>query len=137
MQHIVDHFEEIPVVVLACLERYRDPSPYEGGSVYPACQNLLLAARALGYGGVLTGWHRSVDAELRRILEIPAGVAIHATIPLGRPLGKHGPVRRLPVQEIVYDDAWGVPATWAVDPPGTRHRRPPAAVVRAGLPSAP
>jgi nitroreductase len=129
MQHMVDHFEEIPVVVLACLERYRDPNPFEGGSVYPACQNLLLAARALGYGGVMTGWHQSVDTELRRILEIPDGVAIHATIPLGRPLGSHGPVRRLPVQEIVYDDAWGEPATWAVDPPGTRHAGPPPRTV--------
>ena len=39
--------------------------PYEGASVYPACQNLLLAARALGYGGALTVWHHGVEAELR------------------------------------------------------------------------
>ena len=53
MQRYVDRFEQTPVVILVCLVRYRDPSPYEGASVYPACQNLLLAARALGYGGVL------------------------------------------------------------------------------------
>lgn len=121
MQHMVDHFEEIPVVVLACLVRYRDPNPYEGGSVYPACQNLLLAARALGYGGVMTGWHRAVETELRELLEIPDGVAIHATIPLGRPLGNHGPVRRRPIGEFVYDGRWGESAVWAVDPPGTEH----------------
>ena len=46
-----------PVVVLVGLERYRPPDPAEGASVYPACQNLLLAARALGYGGAMTGWH--------------------------------------------------------------------------------
>ena len=56
MQHYVDHFADAPVLVLACLIRYREPSPTEGASVYPACQNLLLAARALGYGGVLTGF---------------------------------------------------------------------------------
>ncbi|HVM08315.1 MAG TPA: hypothetical protein VM345_07635 [Acidimicrobiales bacterium] len=50
MQHFVDNFETIPVVALACLVRYREPNPTEGGSVYPAVQNLLLAARALGYG---------------------------------------------------------------------------------------
>lgn len=125
MQHMVDHFEETPVVVLACLVRYRDPNPYEGGSVYPACQNLLLAARALGYGGVMTGWHGTVEPELRELLGIPDGVAIHATIPLGRPLGRHGPVRRRPVGEIVYEDGWGEPAPWAVDPLGTRHAGPP------------
>lgn len=120
MQHFVDHFEATPVVVLACLRRYRDPDPSEGASVYPACQNLLLAARALGYGGVLTMWHQHVEAELREVLGIPDDVAISATITLGRPEGGHGPVRRRPVQELVYEDGWEQPAPWATDPPGTR-----------------
>ena len=45
-----------PCVVLACFVRYRHTSYTDGASVYPACQNLLLAARALGYGGVMTSW---------------------------------------------------------------------------------
>jgi nitroreductase len=117
MQQFVDHFEEIPVVVLACLDRYRAATPYEGASVYPAVQNMLLAARALGYGGVITGWHRACEDELRKLLAIPDGVAIHATIPLGRPRGRHGPVRRRPLRELIYDDGWGNAADWAVDPP--------------------
>ena len=71
MQRYVDRFEQTPVIVLVCLDRYRGPSPYEGASVYPACQNLLLAARALGYGGALTMWHLGVEDELRELLEIP------------------------------------------------------------------
>jgi nitroreductase len=120
MQHYVDHFEEIPVVVLACLIRYRDVHYTEGASVYPACQNLLLAARALGYGGALTGWHAFVEAELRALLGIPQGTALSATITLGRPQGHHGPVRRRPLRELVYDDEWGESAAWAVDPPDAR-----------------
>ena len=120
MQHFVDHFEETPVVILACLVRYRKPTYAEGASVYPAVQNLLLAARALGYGGVITGWHRDVEDELRELLGIPDGVAIHATIPLGRPAGRHGPVRRRPLREVVYEDRWEQDAPWAVDPAGTR-----------------
>ena len=125
MQHFVDHFEQIPVVVLACLVRYREPYDGEGASVYPACQNLLLAARALGYGGVLTGWHAAVEDELRAVVGIPDQVVISATIPIGRPLGNHGPVRRLPLPEVVFDGAWGEPADWAVDPDGTRFAGPP------------
>lgn len=121
MQHFVDHFEATPVVVLPCLVRYRDPHPSEGASVYPACQNLLLAARALGYGGVMTSWHAFVEPELRTLLGIPDDVAIAATIPLGQPAGHHGPVRRRPLAELVYDDRWDAPATWAVDPEGTQH----------------
>ena len=120
MQHYVDHFEEIPIVVLACLVRYRAVHYTEGASIYPACQNLLLAARALGYGGALSGWHAFVEDELRALLAIPDGVALSATITLGRPQGHHGPVRRRPIGELVYDDAWGEAAAWAVDPPDAR-----------------
>lgn len=118
MQHYVDHLEETPVVVLACLNRYRPATPTEGASVYPACQNLLLAARALGYGGVMTIWHAPVEAELRALLGIPDTTAIAATVTLGRPQGNHGPVRRRPVAELVYEDGWEQPAPWAVDKPG-------------------
>lgn len=120
MQQYVDRFEEIPVVVLVCLIRHRDANPYEGASVYPACQNLLLAARALGYGGVLTMWHHAVEDQLRALLEIPENVALSACITLGRPQGGHGPVRRRPVRELVYEDRWGEEAPWATDPPGTQ-----------------
>lgn len=125
MQQFVDGFETIPVVVLACLERYRAPEAHEGASIYPACQNLLLAARSLGYGGVMTVWHTTVEAELRELLGIPAAVFLAATIPLGRPVGNHGPVRRRPLAELVYEGRWGTTAPWATDPPGTRFTGPP------------
>jgi nitroreductase len=121
MQRYVDGFERIPVVVLACLVRHRAPTPTEGASVYPACQNLLLAARALGYGGALTMWHLAVEDDLRHLLAIPHDVALAACITLGRPEGRHGPVRRRPVQDLVFDDRWGHGAPWAVEPPGTAH----------------
>jgi nitroreductase len=120
LQRFVDTFESIPVVVLGCLVRYRDPDPYEGASIYPACQNLLLAARARGLGGVMTNWHLGVEDDLRRVLGIPAGVALSACIPLGHPEGRHGPVRRRPLHELVYEDRWEGEAPWAVDPEGTR-----------------
>ena len=115
MQHYVDRFEQTPVVVLVCLERYRGPSPYEGASVYPACQNLLLAARALGYGGALTMWHLGVETELRELLSIPEGVALSACITLGVPEGHHGPVKRKPLAEVAYDDRWGSTADWIAE----------------------
>jgi nitroreductase len=112
MQQYVDRFELVPVVVLVCLDRYRAPTPYEGASVYPACQNLLLAARALGYGGALTMWHLGVEAELRTLLGIPDHVALSACITLGIPAGRHGRLQRKPIADLVYDDTWGGPADW-------------------------
>jgi nitroreductase len=129
MQHFVDHFERTPAVVLACIRR-RHGGLADGASIFPACQNLLLAARALGYGGVMTGWHREVEPELRALLAIPDSVDIAATVPLGRPVGRHGPVRRRPLAELVFSDVWDQSPDWAVDPPGTRFTQ--AGPVRRG-----
>jgi nitroreductase len=112
MQAFVDHLEETPVIVLVGLERYRPANPFEGASVYPACQNLLLAARALGYGGALTMWHQQVDAELRELLALPDQVVLSACITLGRPAGAHGPLRRRALEELVHDARWGRRADW-------------------------
>lgn len=119
MQHFVDHFEQTPVVVLPCIRR-RHGTLQDGASIYPAAQNLLLAARALGYGGVMTGWHGLVEAELRELCGIPDDHDIAATIPLGVPQGNHGPVRRRPLAELVFDDTWGGGADWIADPPDAR-----------------
>jgi nitroreductase len=121
MQAYVDQLHEVPVMILPCLVRHRIANPVEGASIYPACQNLLLAARAYGYGGVMTSWNLMVDAELRVLLGIPDNVLVAAAISLGRPQGHHGPVRRRPLDELVYLDEWGAVAPFAVDPPGTRH----------------
>ncbi len=120
MDHFVDNFERTPLVVLACVRRRHDGIG-DGASVYPACQNLLLAARALGYGGVLTMWHGMVEPELRELIGIPDDHHLAATIPIGRPLGRHGPVRRRPLDELVFEDRWDGGADWIEDPAGTRH----------------
>jgi nitroreductase len=132
MQHYVDEYESVPVVILPCFVRYREALETDGASVYPACQNLLLAARALGYGGVMTIWNYMVDAELHDLLHIPEEVAISGTITLGRPVGSHGPVRRRPLSELVFGEEWGSAPDWAVDPAGAGHTAagpPPASKV--------
>ncbi len=121
MEEFVGNFEAVPVLVLPCLVRSRSPMTGEGASIYPACQNLLLAARALGYGGVLTGWHSGVEDDLRTLLDIPDDAFMAATVTLGRPQGAHGPVRRRPLAELVFGEHWGEAPAWAVDPPHTQH----------------
>lgn len=121
MQAYVDGLDDVPVVVLVCaLPRRSVTGLHVGASVYPACQNLLLAARALGYGGTMMMWHGLVEDRLRAVLGIPDEVTVAATVTLGVPEGRHGPVRRLPLGDVVFDGRWEAPAPWAVDPPGTR-----------------
>jgi nitroreductase len=124
IQYFVDNFERIPVVVLACFLRYRQPNHQEGASIFPACQNLFLAARALGYGACFSGWHRYGEQALRELLGIPEQVVLSLTITLGKPAGRHGPLRRLPVKQLVYEESWEEPASFVSDPPGSRLTRP-------------
>jgi nitroreductase len=125
METFVSDIAVAPVIVLAVAKPGRRCHWIitDGSSIYPALQNLLLAARALGYGGVMSMWHQPVAEELHEILSIPPEYSILATVPLGRPQGGYGPVRRLPLQQVVFEDAWNQPPGWATDPPGSRFTR--------------
>ena len=61
-------------------------------------------------------WHAAVDDELRALFDIPADVALSACITLGVPAGRHGPVRRKPLAEVVFEEGWGSTTGWAIDP---------------------
>jgi len=128
MNDYVATFADAPVIVLPCMVRYRAPTTSEGGSIYPAVQNLLLGARAVGLGGALTMFHQTREEAIRDELGIPDEAFIAATITLGVPAGRHGPVRRKPLGRLVFEDRWDQPADWAVDPPGTRFTGGPKGV---------
>jgi len=78
----------------------------EAASVYPAVQNLLLAARANGLGATLTTWHLFLEPEFKSALDIPRRVKTFAVIPVGWPRGNFGPVVRKPAAEVIHRDHW-------------------------------
>ena len=77
-----------------------------GASLYPAVQNLLLAARAEGLGGVLTTLISASEVKVRELLEIPEPWGVYAMVPIGYPMGKHGPLRRALLSQMVKYDRW-------------------------------
>jgi nitroreductase len=82
-----------------------------GGSIFPAMQNFLLAARAVGLGACLTSW-ASYGGEplLREAVGVPEDWMLAGHIVVGWPRGKHGPVRRRPLAAVTFLDHWGEPA---------------------------
>jgi nitroreductase len=78
----------------------------ESGSIYPAVQNLLLTARALGLAANLTTWHLFLEAEFKRAMGIPRDVHTFALIPVGWPMGRFGPTKRRPAAELIHRDRW-------------------------------
>ena len=75
-------------------------------AIYPAAQNLILAARALGLGTTFTTFHHVADATIREVLAIPPDVRIGCVIPVGWPDREFGPVNRKPVESFVHRDRW-------------------------------
>ncbi|HKQ64136.1 MAG TPA: nitroreductase family protein [Methylomirabilota bacterium] len=110
VEYLTDHFHEAPVWIVACLEEGSTaPTRMSGASIYPAVQNMLLAARALGLGATLTTRHLLFEKETEAALGLPPGVHSYAILPIGYPMGNFGPVGRGPLKEIVYQDHWGTP----------------------------
>jgi nitroreductase len=107
--YLSEHLGEAPVLILACiaLDAGTSATLTTGASIYPAVQNLMLAARALGVGSCLTTIHKFRDREVKELLGIPANVETAALIPLGYPRGKFTPARRKPVTDVTYSDRWG------------------------------
>ncbi|MBV8159754.1 MAG: nitroreductase family protein [Acidimicrobiia bacterium] len=115
VQWQADNFEDIPVLVVACLRGNRMPfvplppfaqSSYYG-SIYPSVQNLLLAARAMGLGAALITLPLWSTTSARRILGLPASVLPCCIVPMGWPRGRYGPTTRKPAGEVVHLDRYG------------------------------
>jgi nitroreductase len=115
-RHLAEHFGEVPVVVAVCMPDLDLTLTDDGGaldigrlegSVFPAVQNLILAARSLGLGAALTTVFRIHHDEVRELLAVPDHHQVVALVPLGHPVGRFGIARRRPVETVTSWDRWG------------------------------
>ncbi len=117
--YFAENFHKTPVIIVVCahmedihptdLELERDPIVY-GASVYPAVQNLLLAARAEGLGGTLTTLLCHEEPKVKELLNIPEGYATAAHLAIGYlsvPFPKK--LTRLPLSDVVFEEEFGKP----------------------------
>jgi nitroreductase len=115
---LVESLAQAPALILCCVEGH----PKEGGihqstyygSIYPAIQNLMLAARAKGIGSTLTTLHKAREQDIKAILAIPDNVETIALIPLGYPEGNWGRPKRKPQHEVTFWNLWGEHSDWSV-----------------------
>lgn len=114
--HLADTVGQVPVLVLVLMMRLPwsftdeqgelDIGP-QVGSVFPAIQNLMLAARAQGIGTALTTVYRIYERDVREICGIPEGYDVVALIPMGRPKGKFGVAPRRPAERVTSWNRFG------------------------------
>jgi nitroreductase len=102
-----------PVLIIPCLVSPSSPtsdanSLFAGSSIYGAVQNMMLAARALGLGTVLTTFNIAIEDTIRKEFGLPDDAKPVAVIPVGYPDGQDfGPTTRKPVDSVTFWDGWG------------------------------
>jgi nitroreductase len=97
-----------PVLIVVAGDTERSAPASLPASVFPAVQNLLLAAGAAGLGSALTTLP-TFDDELRALVGLPASIRPLAVVPIGYPTRRLGPPRRVPVAEKAHRDRYGKP----------------------------
>ena len=107
-RYLAQHLAEAPALIIGTvrLADVASTTPPEA-CIFPALQNLLLAARALGLGAVLTTLTRHREKDVAALLGIPEGHAQMALIPIGWPMGRFAPVVRGPTEAVTFWDGWG------------------------------
>ena len=105
---LADEMVNAPAVILV----YSESSGVAASSTFPGVQNLLLSARALGLGSVLTTLHAEVMERVNAMFGVPKEMDFHCCIPIGYPRGKFGPTSRLPTSTTTSWDRWGDSPPW-------------------------
>ena len=100
-----------PAIIIPCLYKLSSPTSemntlLAGSSIYLAVQNMLLAARALGLGTLMTTSHSLIEEVIRDVCKIPDDAQPAALIPIGFPAVKFGPTKRKPVRDIIAWNQW-------------------------------
>jgi nitroreductase len=107
-----EHLQDVPALIFACLQLGAGRGESflaglgAGGSIWPAVQNLLLAARALGLGAAPTTLVLNHRAEVKQVLGLPETIEPVCMIPVGYPMGRFGPVTRQPAEQTLRWDRW-------------------------------
>jgi nitroreductase len=107
---LVEGLQNAPALIMCCLEGHAQEggihqSTYYG-SIYPAIQNLMLAARSKGIGSTMTTMHKAREQDVKDVLGIPQEVTTIALIPLGYPQGKWGRPKRKAQREVTFWNMW-------------------------------
>jgi nitroreductase len=112
---LIANIETVPAVLVVALNlglvsmmdgELERPPVTGGASIYPFCWSIVLAARARGYGGVLTTFLSRAEPVVAPSLGLPADHALAATIFLGRPTKQITRLRRREVAEFATIDCF-------------------------------
>lgn len=108
--HLARHFEAVPAWILGCARKIYPPqAPREEflySTIYPAAQNLVVAARSMNIGTAFTTYQWVAESLLRELLHIPDDVYLCVFIAVGYPQKRFTKVKRRPVEDVLHWNGW-------------------------------
>ena len=101
-----------PVLVVLGVDTNKVAEIVAGCSIYPAAQNLMLAAGALGYASAFTNFTVAASEAMSAEVGFPPEVKCYGVVAVGRAAKPLGPPRREPAESKMHRDYFG--AKWPV-----------------------
>jgi nitroreductase len=108
--YLAQNFAKVPAWILGCARKIYPPQAptdeFMYSTIYPAAQNLIVAARSMGLGTTFTTFQRVAEDVIRKSLAIPDEVFLCVLVAVGYPERAFGRVRRKPVAEVLHWNRW-------------------------------
>lgn len=105
-EYLANHFAKVPAWILGCGRKLYPPDApsdmFMHSSLYPAAQNLIVAARSLEIGTCFTTFQMVAEPVIREVCKVPADVHLCVLVAVGYPERPFGRVKRKPVDDVLH-----------------------------------
>jgi nitroreductase len=110
-EHLAKNFAKVPAWIVGMARKVYPPQdPQESfmhSTIYPAAQNLIVAARSLGIGTCFTTFPGNAEPQIRKLCKIPDDLHMFVYIAVGYPERQFTPVKRKPLEEVITWNRYG------------------------------
>lgn len=104
-EHLANNFAKVPTWIVGMSRKVYPPhDPQESfmhSTIYPAAQNLIVAARSLGVGTCFTTFPGLAEQQIRTLCNVPDDLFMLVFIAVGYPDREFAPVKRRPIDEVI------------------------------------
>lgn len=105
-EHLANNFAKVPVWIVGCARKVYPPQApsdvFMYSTIYPAAQNLIVAARSMDIGSCFTTFHHAAEPVIRKVCRIPQDVHLCVMVAVGYAERRFMPVQRKPVESVIH-----------------------------------
>ena len=104
-EHLAKNFAKVPAWIVGMARKVYPPhdpqDSFMASTIYPAAQNLIVAARSMGIGTCFTTFPAHAEPEIRELCNVPEDLHLFVYIAVGYPEREFMKVKRKPVEDVI------------------------------------